>query len=97
MPSLNIVVSTIEEERTLNGSKKSTEKIISYVGGIDGYIVQPDQAMFLNAVSFNDISQIPTDIARQIKVQSEKRMTASSLDRRARGARGTDRRQEVYR
>ena len=91
MPSLNIVVSTIEEARTLNGSKKSTEKIISYVGGIDRDIAQPGQEMFLNAESFNDRSQIPPDIARKIEAQAARRMTASSLDRRAK------QRQEVYR
>ena len=91
MPSLNIVVSTIEEARTLNGSKKSTEKIISYVGGIDRDIAQPGQEMFLNAGSFNDRSQIPPDIARKIEAQAARRMTAGSLARRA------NQRQEAYR
>ena len=96
MPSLNIVVSTIEEERTLNGSKKSTEKIISYVGGIDGDIVQTGQEMFLKVESFNDKSQIPPRVAAEIEARAAKRMTDSSLARRAIGA---NRRQarEAYR
>ena len=83
MPILNIVVSTVGEERTLNGSTKSTENVISYVGGIDGDIVQPGQEMFLNVGSFNDISQIPPRVAAKIKEQAAKRMTTSSLARRA--------------
>jgi hypothetical protein len=92
MPSLNIVVSTIEEERTLNGSTKSTEKVISYVGGIDSNIVPPGQEMFLNNVgSFNDRSQIPQDVARMLGEQDARRITDSSL------ARKDKQRQEVYR
>jgi hypothetical protein len=98
MPSLNIVVSTIEEERTLNGSTKSTEKVISYVGGIDSNIVPPGQEMFLNNVgTFNDRSQIPLDVARKIEAQAARRMTTSSLARRASQRQGQGRRQEVYR
>ena len=91
MPILNIVVSTIGEEITLNGNTKSTENVISYVGGIDEDIVQPGQEMYLNVGSFNDISQIPPRVASEIATQAAKRMTTSSLARRA------NQRQEAYR
>ncbi len=86
MPIVNIVVSTIGEERTLKGSTKSTENVISYVGGIDGDIVQPGQEMYLNVGTFNDQSQIPPRVAAKIKAQAAKRMTTSSLARKAREA-----------
>lgn len=82
MPSVYIVASTIGEERTLNGSTKSTENVISYVGGIDRDIIQTGQEMSLNVGTFNDRSQIPPSVAAKIKAQAARRMTASSLARR---------------
>lgn len=83
MPSLNIAVSKIKKEQTINGSTRSTEDVTSHLGGIDRNIIQPGQEMFLYAGSFNDRSQIPPDIARKIEAQAARRMTQSSLNRRA--------------
>ena len=84
MPILNIVFSTIGKEQDLTG-EKSTEIVNTYLGGIgiDEQIIQPGQEMYIATQSFNGRSQIPPDVARKIEAQSARRLTQSSLDRRA--------------
>ena len=83
MPSLNIAVSKIKKEQTINGSTRSTEDVTSHLGGIGRDIIQPGQEMYIATQSFNGRSQIPPDVARKIEAQSARRLTQSSLDRRA--------------
>ncbi len=98
MPILNIVFSTIGKEQDLTG-EKSTEIVNTYLGGIgiDEQIIQPGQEMYIDTQSFNDISQIPPDVARKIDTQSARRLTKSSLDRRALRTNRQSKTAEVYR
>ena len=81
-PSLNIAVSNIKEEKTINGGTRSAEDVTSHLGGISRDIIEPGQEMFLYVGTFNDRSQIPPSVAAKIKAQAARRMTASSLARR---------------
>ena len=98
MPILNIVFSTIGKEQDLTG-EKSTEIVNTYLGGIgiDEQIIQPGQEMYIATQSFNGRSQIPPDVARKIEAQSARRLTQSSLDRRALRTNRQSKTAEVYR
>ena len=96
-PSLNIAVSNIKEEKTINGGTRSAEDVTSHLGGISRDIIEPGQEMFLYVGTFNDRSPIPPDIARKIKAQSARRLTQSSLNRRELGTNRQSKIADVYR
>lgn len=79
MKNLNIVVSDVEETRTLNG-QKSTERVTAYVGNITPEMNHED-AMYLGASDF-DIGTLPPELAEKIMANAERRITESSLERR---------------
>lgn len=79
MKNLNIVVSDVEEQRTLNGTK-STEKVLAYVGNITPAINSPEQdPMYLNAF---EITTLPPEIEAKLRANADRRITESSLARR---------------
>ena len=79
MKNLNLVISNIEEQRTLNGIK-STENIVAYVGNITPEMNGQNQdPMYLNAF---EIETIPPEILRQIEEKAARRITDSALARR---------------
>lgn len=81
MKNLNLVISNIEEQRTLDGIK-STENIVAYVGNITPEMNGQNQdPMYLNVNAF-DMSTIPPEIARQLQEKAARRITESALARR---------------
>ena len=79
MKNLNLVISNIEEQRTLNGTK-STENIVAYVGNITPEMNGQNQdPMYLNAF---DITELSPEIAKKLEENAARRITESSLARR---------------
>ena len=79
MTSLNIVISDVKEQRTLEGTK-STEKITAYVGGITPELHR-DYPMFIVLNSF-DSKELSPEVLAKIEANQAKRVTESSLERR---------------
>ena len=84
MTSLNIVISDVEEQRTLEGTK-STEKITAYVGGITPELHR-DDPMFIVLNSF-DSKELSPEVLAKIEANQARRVTQSSLERRAQAKR----------
>ena len=96
MKNLNIVVSSVGEQRTLEGNK-STEDVIAYVGNITPEMNQPNQdPMYLGAADFTE-EQIPPEIAKKLRENAARRITESSLARRQERAAITETREEANR
>lgn len=79
MTSLNIVISDVKEQRTLEGTK-STEEVTAYVGGITPELHR-DDFMFIATNSF-DSKELSPEILAKIEANQARRVTQSSLERR---------------